>query len=124
LSACSFKRPGFYLKEITGLNLLRNQFLKKGEGEMNKTIKILHIDPDFRVTYFINHEGVLISSPISQEQAIALIKNGNLDLILSEPHHKAILTPQGHSRQMDLNFYDNQLNFKKEGFSNEQFKKL
>lgn len=70
---------------------------------MKKTIKIIHIDPDFRVTYFVNHDGVLISSKISQEQAISLLKNEDLDLILSEPHNKAIINNQGHSKQMDLN---------------------
>jgi hypothetical protein len=84
---------------------------------MNKTIKILHIDPDFRVTYFIQHEGVLISSCITQEQAISLLKSDDLDLILSEPHNKAILNPKGDSKQMDLNFYnDLSINPKKEDF--------
>jgi hypothetical protein len=86
---------------------------RRAVGKMNKTVRIMHIDPDFRITYFVNHDGVLISSPISQEQAISLLKTENLDLILSEPHNKAILTPQGHSRQMDLNFYNDPKNFKK-----------
>ena len=84
---------------------------------MNKTIKILHIDTDFRVTYFIQHEGVLISSSITQEQAISLLKSDDLDLILSEPHNKAILNPKGDSKQMDLKFYDDPLiNPKQEDF--------
>jgi hypothetical protein len=37
---------------------------------LNKSVKILYIDQDFRVTYFINHDGLLVSSPISQEDAI------------------------------------------------------
>jgi hypothetical protein len=71
---------------------------------MKKTIRILHIDPDYRVSYFIRHEGVLISSPITQEQAISLLKSEDLDLVLSEPHHKAILNPRGNAKQLDLNF--------------------
>jgi hypothetical protein len=47
-------------------------FLKEVE-KLNKTVKILYIDQDFRVTYFNNHDGVLISSPISQEDAIILL---------------------------------------------------
>ena len=82
--------------------------------KLNETVKILYIDQDFRVTYFINHDGILISSPISQEDAIILLRTENLDLILSEPHKKAIINPQGHSKQVDLNFYDDQLKFKKE----------
>jgi len=82
---------------------------------LEKKVKILHIDPDFKVTYFINRDGVLIHSPITQEQAIFLLKEGDLDLILSEPHQKAILNPRGHSKQMDLDFFDDPLNFKKEG---------
>ncbi|MBI4763962.1 MAG: hypothetical protein HY787_05080 [Deltaproteobacteria bacterium] len=75
---------------------------------MNKTVKIMHIDPDFRVTYFINHDGVLISSPLSLEQAISLLKTEKLDLILSEPHQKAILDTQDHPNKMDFNFSDDQ----------------
>lgn len=83
---------------------------------MDKTIKIIHVDPDFRVTYFINHDGVLISSHLSLEQAISMLKTENLDLILSEPHQKAILNPQDHPKQRNLNSFDDQLNFKKEDF--------
>ncbi len=83
---------------------------------MGKTIKIIHIDPDYRVTYFINHDGVLICSPLTLEQAISLLKTENLDLILSEPHQKAILNTQDHPQKMDLNFKDDQFSFKKEGF--------
>ncbi len=59
--------------------------------EMNKTIKILHIDPEFKVTYFINYFGVMAYYQISHEQAIFLLKKIRLDLILSEPHQRAIL---------------------------------
>jgi hypothetical protein len=82
---------------------------------MGKTVKIMHIDPDFKVTYFINHDGVLIRSPISQEQAILLLKTEDLDLILSEPHKKAIINTKGEIKKMDLIFNNDHLNFEKEG---------
>ena len=61
---------------------------------MNTPIKILHIDPDFKVTYFIKHPGAIIRSSVPLNQAIQLLKTEEFDLILSEPHNKAILKPQ------------------------------
>jgi hypothetical protein len=58
---------------------------------MNTPTKILHIDPDFKITYFIRHPGVLIHSFVSLDDAIQLLKTEEFDLILSEPHNKAIL---------------------------------
>ena len=81
---------------------------------MDKTVKIMHIDPDYKITYFINHEGVLIYSRVSLEQAIFLLKTQELDLILSEPHHKAILNPRGDLKQLDLNFFEDQSPLKTE----------
>ncbi len=52
---------------------------------MNAPIKILHIDPDFKVTYFIKHPGSIIRSHIPFEQAVQLLKTEEFDLILSEP---------------------------------------
>ena len=63
---------------------------------MKKPIKILHVDPDYNATYFINRPGSLIRSPISLKKAIQLLKTNKFDLILSEPHNKAILNPQDH----------------------------
>jgi CheY-like chemotaxis protein len=68
---------------------------------MNKPIKILHIDHDFKVTYFIKHPGSIIRSLIPLEQAMKLLKTEEFDLILSEPHHKAIMKPQANSLTMD-----------------------
>ena len=62
---------------------------------MNTSIKILHIDPDFRITYFIKHPGSLIRSLVPLKQAIQLLKTQKFDLILSEPHNKAILDHKG-----------------------------
>jgi DNA-binding NarL/FixJ family response regulator len=67
---------------------------QKEEASMEVPIKIFHINPDFKVTYFIKKPGSIIRSSISLEQAVQLIKNEEFDLILSEPHNKAILKPQ------------------------------
>jgi CheY-like chemotaxis protein len=68
---------------------------------MDTPIKILHIDPDFKVTYFVKHPGSIIRSHISLEQAMQLLKTEEFDLILSEPHNKAIMKPQANSLTMD-----------------------
>jgi hypothetical protein len=64
--------------------------------DMNEPLKILHVDPEYNVIYFIKQPGLLIRSPISLKKAIQLLKTKKFDLILSEPHNKAILNPQVH----------------------------
>ena len=64
---------------------------------MNTPIKILHIDHDYRVIYFIKYPGSIIRSPISLQQALDLLKTEEFDLILSEPHNKAIMNPHVNS---------------------------
>ena len=61
---------------------------------MNQQIKILHIDPDFTVTYFICHSGAFIQSRVNIKEAVNLLKTEKFDLILSEPHNRAILNHQ------------------------------
>ena len=61
---------------------------------MKDQIKILHIDPYYQVIYFIISENSTIKSTISLEETIALLKNEKFDLILSDPHRKAMLVPQ------------------------------
>ncbi len=68
---------------------------------MSTPIKILHIDPDFKVTYFIKNPGSIIHSSVPLKQAIQLLKTEEFDLILSEPHNKAIMRPQAKSLTMD-----------------------
>ena len=68
---------------------------------MHTPIKILHIDPDFKVTYFIKQPGSIIRSPVPLEKAIQLLKTEEFDLILSEPQNKAIMKPQANSLTMD-----------------------
>jgi hypothetical protein len=58
---------------------------------MSRMIKILHVDPDFKVTYFIYGPGSSIRTPVPLATAIDLLKKVDFDLILSEPHNKAIL---------------------------------
>ncbi len=69
---------------------------------MDKPIKILHIDPDYRITYLLYQPGSSIQSQLTIQQAVNLLKNDRFDLILSEPHNKAILDPQGDLQKMDL----------------------
>jgi hypothetical protein len=63
-------------------------------GAMKNPIKILHIYPDYKVTYFIIRDGGFIKSSVSLEAAVTLLKNEEFDLIISEPHKRAILNPQ------------------------------
>jgi hypothetical protein len=58
---------------------------------MTNMIKILHIDPDYQATYFIYGQGTTIRTSVPLETAIELLKKEDFDLILSEPHNKAIL---------------------------------
>jgi hypothetical protein len=67
-----------------------------GEVNMDQPVKILHIDPDFKVNYFIHRNGSSIHSNVSLKEAINILKIVDVDLILSEPHHKVILTNQYH----------------------------
>jgi len=57
-------------------------------------ITILHIDPEFKVNYFILRKGASIRSSLSLEQTVELLKSQEIDLILSEPHNQVILKPQ------------------------------
>ncbi len=68
---------------------------------MNTPIKILHIDPDFRITYFIKHPGSVIRSLVPLNEAIQLIKTQEFNLILSEPHNKAIMKPEAKNLLME-----------------------
>lgn len=61
---------------------------------MKKPIKIIHIDGNWKIVYIIIRAGGLIKSAVPLKAAIALLKKEKFDLIISEPHHKAVLTPQ------------------------------
>jgi hypothetical protein len=63
------------------------------EEKMEEPIKILHVDNDYKVIYILIREGTLIKSTVPLEAALIMLKNEDFDLILSEPHNIAILTP-------------------------------
>jgi hypothetical protein len=58
---------------------------------MNEQIEIMHIDPDYRITYFIISKGRFVRSSVPIEKAGKLLQRQGLDLIISEPHKKTIL---------------------------------
>jgi hypothetical protein len=58
---------------------------------MSRLIKILHIDPDYQITYLIYRDRSSIRTSVPLPKAIELLKKEDFDLIISEPHHKAIL---------------------------------
>jgi hypothetical protein len=62
-------------------------------------ITILHIDPEFKVNYFIIRKGASIRSSLSLEQTVELLESQEIDLILSEPHSQVILKPLDHSEE-------------------------
>lgn len=61
---------------------------------MNRLIKILHIDRNWKVIYILIRGGALIKSKVSLETALKLLSKQKFDLILTEPLNTAILTPQ------------------------------
>lgn len=66
---------------------------------MDQSIMVMHIDPDFKITYLIYRTGSSIQSTVSLKEAINLLKTVDFDLIVSEPHNKAILNNQ-HSMEV------------------------
>ena len=63
---------------------------------MSRLIKILHIDPDYQTTYLIYRPRTAIRTSVPLQTAIELLKKEDFDLIISEPHNKAILKKQHH----------------------------
>ena len=61
---------------------------------MKEPIRILLIDKDYQVLLFLIREGAFIKSNLSLESTLTMLKNEHFDLIISEPHQKAILAPQ------------------------------
>jgi len=66
----------------------------KGGRIMSRLIKILHIDPDYQVTYLIYRHRSSDRTSVPLETALMLLKKEDFDLIVSEPHNKAILKKQ------------------------------
>ena len=61
---------------------------------MDKLIKILHIDSNWKVIYILIRNGALVKTAVSLETAILLLKNQEFDLIVSEPQNLALLDRQ------------------------------
>ncbi len=70
---------------------------------MNEQIEIMHIDPDYRITYFIISKGSFVRSSVPLEKAGVLLDRQGLDLIISEPHNKTILK---HPSELNKPFQD------------------
>jgi len=58
---------------------------------MEQPIKILHIDPYFKLTNIISRPGISIYLTVPLKKTINWLKTADFDLILSELHIKAIL---------------------------------
>ena len=63
---------------------------------MEQPVKILHINPDYKVTYIIYRQGISIYLTVPLEKTINWLKTADFDLVLSEPHNRAILNNQSH----------------------------
>jgi hypothetical protein len=80
---------------------------------MKKPMKILHIDSDYRVVYIVIFDGVQIRSSLPLETAISMLENQLFDLILTEPHNMAVLTPRTDNDKVELlmaPFYKDSIN--------------
>ena len=71
---------------------------------MNEQIEIMHIDPDYRITYFIIAKGSFVRSAVPIEKAGILLDRPGLDVIISEPHHKTILKDPTEQNEYFLEF--------------------
>jgi hypothetical protein len=64
----------------------------KLKGKIMRTpVRIMHIDADYQVHCLLIQEGIFIQSKVSLEEALAFLKSAEFDLIVSEPHNKAII---------------------------------
>jgi hypothetical protein len=59
-----------------------------------KKIRILHIDPDYQGHFITIRDGKLSQWPLPLKKTLAMVKKVKFDLILSEPQHLAIMTPE------------------------------
>ena len=82
---------------------------------MNHPRKILYIESDFTITYFIMIPEMIIRSSLSIARAIELLNNEILDLVLSEPHQMVILTPQDQNLQKDSRSFHTELHCRENG---------
>jgi hypothetical protein len=68
---------------------------------MSRLIKILHIDPDYQITYLIYRHRSSIRTSVPLETANKLLKKEDFDLIVSEPHNKAILKKEPYAQKSE-----------------------
>jgi hypothetical protein len=61
---------------------------------MKKLIKILHVDPNWKVIYILIRGGALVKTAVSMDMALTLLAKLKFDLIISEPQNIAIMDPQ------------------------------
>ena len=59
-----------------------------------KKIKILHIDTDYQGHFVTIRNGKLCQWTLPMNKTLAMVKKVKFDLILSEPQHLAIMTPE------------------------------
>ncbi len=64
---------------------------------MSEQIKILHIDLEYGVTYFVKGPQLTIRTTVPLQSAIEILKKEDFDLIIFEPLHKAFLKEPLHS---------------------------
>jgi hypothetical protein len=79
----------------------------KGGRVMSRMIRILHIDLDYRITYLIYRPGSSIRTSVPLQAAINLLKKEDFDLIISEPHNKAILKKPSNFDKLKINSAEN-----------------
>jgi hypothetical protein len=70
-----------------------------GNEKEKGMVRILHIDENYKTTYLIFRSGASIKSTLSLKEAVSLLKTESFDLILSEPHNKAVLNPLNTARK-------------------------
>jgi hypothetical protein len=71
---------------------MSDRYGHQGLGKkMEIPITILHVDKDYRVSYWLIGPKAKTVSEVTLSQAITLLKNFEFDLIISEPQGRAIL---------------------------------
>ena len=48
-------------------------------------VKILHIDPNWKITYLVIRKGILMKSCLSLEATLSMVKTDLFDLIFRNP---------------------------------------
>lgn len=64
---------------------------------MSRHLRILYIDPNYQITYFILRSPFSVRTSVPLQEAIELLEKEDFDLIISEPHNRVIVKEQDHS---------------------------